>query len=227
MGGDHCGAVSDVLVRSSLSRPRAPLTVPVNAGSVTTAIAVNNVMYLLLKNPRCLSVLREELDANLGDELVSPYPKVRHLPYLRACLDEALRIYPPTPFNLPRSTPAEGANIMGEWIAGGTSVGMSSYVAHRDEKIFPDPERFYPERWLSEQGKEIQPYFLTFSAGARGCLGRNISYLEQYILTATMVHRYDFSLPSPTWEQERYEHFNHPPGPLPLQVSRRNPKAHA
>lgn len=122
-------------------------------------------MYLLLKNPRCLSVLREELDANLGDELVSPYPKVRHLPYLRACLDEALRIYPPTPFNLPRSTPAEGANIMGEWIAGGTSVGMSSYVAHRDEKIFPDPERFYPERWLSEQGKEIQPYFLTFSAG--------------------------------------------------------------
>ena len=87
--------------------------------------------------------------------------------------------------------------------------------------MFPDPEKYRPERWLSQQGKELQPYFLTFSTGARGCLGRNISYLEQYMITATMVHRYDFALPSPEWEQYRYEHFNQVPGPLPLKVSRR------
>ncbi|KAK5942865.1 hypothetical protein PMZ80_005431 [Knufia obscura] len=193
----------------------------VNAGSVTTATAINNVMYLLLKHPRVLTKLREELDANLGDEDVVPYDKVKHLPYLRACLDEAMRIFPPTPFNLPRFTPAEGTTVMGEFIPGRTSVSMSSYVAHRDTKVFPDPETFLPERWLSEEGKELQPFFLTFSAGSRGCLGRNISYLEQYVMTATMLHRYDFALPSPEWEQYRYEHFNENPGTLPLKVWRR------
>ena len=178
-------------------------------------------MYLLLKNPRSLTVLREELDANLGDEVVAPYDKVKHLPYLRACIDEAMRIYPPTPFNLPRRTPEEGTRIMGEFIAGGTSVGMSAYVAHRDASIFPEPEKFYPERWLQLGSKDLQPNFLAFSAGARGCLGRNISYLEQYMITATMVHRYEFTLPSPGWQQERYEHFNQVPGPLPLRVSKR------
>ena len=81
-------------------------------------------MYLLLKHPKVLTLLREELDANLGDEVVVPYDKVKHLPYLRACLDEAMRIYPPTPFNLPRCTPAEGTTIMGEFIPGGTSVSL-------------------------------------------------------------------------------------------------------
>ena len=184
-------------------------------------------MYLLLKHPRCLALLREELDANLGDETIAPYDKVKYLPYLRACLDEAMRIYPPTPFNLPRCTPEDGTSIMGHFIAGGISVGMSSYVAHRDSRIFPEPEKFYPERWLTPEAKDLQPYFLTFSAGARGCLGRNISYLEQYMLTATMVHRYEFELPSPTWEQDRYEHFNHIPGPLPLKVHRRMVKTDA
>lgn len=180
-------------------------------------------MYCLLKNPEALAKLRRELDDALGsaDVLVAPYDQVKHLPYLRACLDEAMRLNPPTPFNLPRKTPPEGTTIMGYFIPGNTSVSMSSYVAHRDVTIFPDPETFRPERWLGEEGKELQPYFLTFSAGARGCIGRNISYLEQYMITATMVHRYDFALPDPSWEQERYEHFNEIPGPLPLKVSRR------
>lgn len=192
---------------------------------MSTAIAISNVMYLLLKNPRPLAILREELDANLGDEVVAPYDKVKHLPYLRACIDEAMRIYPPTPFNLPRRTPEDGTSIMGEFIEGGTSVGMSAYVAHRDASIFPDPETFYPERWLQPGSKDLQRYFLTFSAGARGCLGRNISYLEQYMITATMVHRYEFTLPNPSWEQERHEHFNQIPGPLPLLASRRKLQA--
>lgn len=192
-----------------------------NAGSVSTAIAINNVLYLLLKHPAALAKLRQELDENLDGEVVVPFDRVKHLPYLRACLDEAMRVFPPTPFALPRKTPPEGTQIMGQHIAGNTTVSMSSYVAHRDRQVFPDPEVFRPERWLGEEGKELQSYFLTFSAGARGCLGRNISYLEQYMMTATMVYRYEFALPSPSWEQTRYEHFNQAPGPLPLKVWRR------
>jgi len=155
------------------------------------------------------------------DEVVIAYDKVKYLPYLRACVDEAMRVLPPTTFGLPRKTPAGGCTIMGEFVAGNTSVSMSSYVAHRDEKVFHNPEQFLPERWLGEEGKQLQPYFVAFSAGARGCIGRNISYLEQLVVTSSVVHRYEIALPSPTWEQHRYEHFNLVPGPMPLKIWRR------
>lgn len=111
--------------------------------------------------------------------------------------------------------------MFGEYVAGDTTVHMSSYVAHRDEQAFKDPEEFRPERWLGAAGKELQPWFITFSAGARGCIGRNISYLEQVVVTASMVRRYEFALPEESWEQSKYEHFNLNPGPLPLKVWRR------
>jgi cytochrome P450 len=200
----------------------AEISIMMNAGSDTTAIAVNNVMYTLLKNPGSLAKLREELDAALDeDEVIAPYDKVKHLPYLRACLDESMRMFPPSTFGLPRRTPAEGALILGEFIPGGTSVSMSAYVAHRNEQVFPDPEVYRPERWLEESGKELQPYFITFSAGARGCIGRNISYLEQMVLLATLLHRFEFALPSPQWEPTLRENFNLSPGPMPLKAWRR------
>ncbi|KAH8671758.1 cytochrome P450 [Tricladium varicosporioides] len=200
----------------------AEISIMMNAGSDTTAIAMNNVMYLLLSNPTCLAKLRSELDAVVEpSEVVVPYDKVRHLTYLRACLDEALRIYPPSTFGLPRRTPTEGASIMGEWIPGETSVSMSAYVVHRDPEIFSEPEEYRPERWLTDDAKELQAAFLPFSTGSRGCIGRNISYLEQTVLLASVVHRYELALPYEGWAPERYEAFNLWPGPMPLKVWRR------
>ncbi|KIW35631.1 uncharacterized protein PV07_02316 [Cladophialophora immunda] len=186
----------------------AEISIMMNAGSDTTAIAITNVIYRLLKNPDCMAKLRQEIDEALDeDDFVAPYDKVRHLPYLRACLDESLRIMPPNTFGLPRRTPPEGALILGDWVSGDTSVSMSAYVAHRDEAVFPEPERFIPERWLGEAGRELQPFFVAFSAGARGCIGRNISYLEQYILLATLLRHFEFALPSHDWEPRRRELF--------------------
>lgn len=73
---------------------------------------------------------------------------------------------------------------MNEAIPGNTTVLISPYVAHRNQRVFPDPESFNPERWLGESGKSLQQYFILFSTGARGCIGRNISYLEQKVLNA-------------------------------------------
>ena len=200
----------------------AEISIMMHAGSDTTAIAVNNAMYSLLKNPKCMQKLRAEVDAALDDdEVVAPYDKVKHLPYLRACIDEALRISLPTTFGLPRRTPMEGSSIMGDFIPGNTSVSVSAYVAHRDASVFPEPETYSPDRWLDGKGKDLQPYFITFSAGARGCIGRNISYLEQTVLLASMVHRYEFALPYPEWEPTLRENFNLSPGPMPLKVWRR------
>lgn len=183
---------------------------------------MNNAMYFLLKNPRCLSHLLTELDTVLlPAERIAPYDKVRHLPYLRACLDEAMRLLPPSTFGLPRRTPPEGTTILDVFVPGNTSVSISAYVAHRDPTVFPDPETFRPERWLEEGAKEMQPFFITFSAGARGCIGRNISYLEQTVLLASVLHRFELCLPGEGWEQERWEAFNLSPGEMPVKVWRR------
>ncbi|KAL2217408.1 putative cytochrome P450 monooxygenase [Thermoascus aurantiacus ATCC 26904] len=200
----------------------AEVNIMMNAGSVTTSIAMTNVLYQLLKNPESLRKLREEVDAVLDpDEVVAPYDKVKHLPYLRACLDESLRLFPPTSHGLPREVPPEGMYIMEEFIPGGTSVSISALVAHRDEKVFPQADKFIPERWLGEEGKALQPYFIAFSAGARGCIGRNISYLEQTVVLASIVHRYEFALPDPNWELKRLETMNLILGEMPVKVWRR------
>ncbi|KAI0973723.1 cytochrome P450 [Xylaria arbuscula] len=199
----------------------AEVNIMMNAGSVTTAIALTNCLYELLKHPQVLSRLSEEVDAALDpDEIVAPYSKVKNLPYLKACLDESLRLQPPTPHGLPRTTPPEGLNIMGEYVPGNTTVSISALVAHRDESVFPEAEKFIPERWLGEKGKSLQSSFITFSTGGRGCIGRNITYLEQIILMASLVHRYEFAMPK-GFQLQRLETMNHILGEMPIKVWRR------
>ncbi len=130
-------------------------------------------------------------------------------------------MYPPSTFGLPRRTPPEGAPILGDFVPGETSVSISAYVAHRDPKVFSEPEEYRPERWLGDDAKDLQAAFISFSTGARGCIGRNISYLEQTVLLASVVHRFEFALPCEGWVPDRYESFNLAPGPMPLKVWRR------
>jgi hypothetical protein len=205
----------------------AEVSIMMNAGSATTAIAMANVLFQLLKNPAAMKKVVEEIDKALEDDEDEPeygviaYDKVKHLPYLRACLDESLRLFPPTPHGLPRETPPDGVNILGDYIPGGVSVAMSAYVAHRIESTFPQADQYTPERWLGEGGKSLQAYFLAFSAGARGCIGRNISYLEQTVVLASVLRRYEFSLSSPDWEIERLETMNWLVGEMPVKVWKR------
>ncbi|KAL4867120.1 cytochrome P450 [Aspergillus spectabilis] len=140
--------------------------------------------------------------------------------YLRACLDESLRMLPPVIFGLPRLTPPEGTTILGEFLPGDTSVSMSAYVVHNDESIFKDHNVYRLERWLGEAGKSLQPYFISCSTVAQGCIGRNISHLEQTVLLDSLVHRYDIALSSPDWDPPIPEATNLSPGPMPPKIWR-------
>lgn len=198
--------------------------ITVDAGSDTTAIALTNVLYYLIKHPNTLNKLREEVAGALDEgEEIAPYAKVKSLPYLKACLDESLRLSPPLPRGLERKTPPQGMEILGEHIAGGVTVSVSSYVAHRDPVLFPEPDSFKPERWLneSEATKDMRAAWIPFTTGARACIGRNITMMEQQILIATLVHRYDFALPSRGWKLTWEEAFNLWPSQMPLKLWRR------
>lgn len=193
-----------------------------DAGSDTTAIALNHIMFNLLRHPQVLEKLRQELKEALDEDCpVAKYDQVKNLPYLRACLDESLRLLPPVSFGLNRKTGPGGITIDGQWVPEGTTVGVPAYTAHRNPRLFPDPESFHPERWLEEMHPDAKASFIPFSAGARGCIGRNITYMEQMVLVASLVQRYNFELPHANWELSHEEAFNLWPGPMPLKISRK------
>ncbi|KAF4279737.1 hypothetical protein CNMCM8057_002603 [Aspergillus fumigatus] len=200
------------------------------SGSSSTSNSIASTMQLLIEHPEKMRKLQEEVDSVMATQLedspdgdtptVASYDQIKSLPYLRAVIDESLRLYPPISHGLPRETPKEGMMIMDQWVPGNTTVSVSAYVAHRDPAVFDQPESFVPERWLGEQGRALQTRFIAFSAGARGCIGRPISYLQASILLANLVHQYDFEMWDPKWKPSRRETMNLIMGPMPwFQIS--------
>ncbi|KAJ3562543.1 hypothetical protein NPX13_g8533 [Xylaria arbuscula] len=198
-------------------------------GSATDgpAVSISMTLYYLVRYPHTLAQLRAELDnVLLPEEQVAPWSKVKNLPYLRACIDEAMRLAPPVATELIRRTPPDASiNIAGEVIPPDTNVSIAAYTAHRDPSLFPDPTMYNPSRWLakgSDHLRDMRAVFIPFSTGTRGCIGRNVSIVMQAMCVATLVYHYDFALEEPEWEMEFEEWFNLWPLKLPLKVSRRN-----
>ncbi|EST04800.1 Cytochrome P450 [Kalmanozyma brasiliensis GHG001] len=176
-----------------------------SAGSDTTATSLTIFFGYLLDNPTCYAKLREEINAAVdAGNLSSPvkYAKGAQLEYLQACIKEALRLSPPISMDLPRYVPAEGAIIGSNphLIPGGTTVGISPYVLHRNTSAFgPDAESYRPERWLEggEEGrKSLERYNMTFGGGSRACIGKNISLMELSKVIPEILLRYDIKKPA-------------------------------
>lgn len=105
------------------------------------------------------------------------------------------------------------------------------YSLHHNGSIFPEPHAFIPERWLprdnmtadeKQQLENLKNFCIPFSIGPRACIGRNIVYLESLMLIATLVHRYDFELPSEDWEMDTLERLNINPAGLWVRVKKRD-----
>ena len=136
--------------------------------------------------------------------------KLLNLPYLRAVIEETLRLSPPAPSVLPREVLRGGLTIGDEHIPEGMVVGVSAYVVHRNPEYYPEPSMFYPERWIidgdlsSEKSQSIartpaaiqaaRQAFSPFSQGARGCAGRQLAYYELHTALAMLLRRFDIRL---------------------------------
>ncbi|KAL4937178.1 hypothetical protein BDV06DRAFT_216087 [Aspergillus oleicola] len=181
------------------------------AGSETTAISLAAVFYYLLKNPVLMSRVRAELDDAVHDGRIANRPSClitwsesQTLPYLDAVIKESFRIFPAAGLLLERVTPPSGIEIDNHFIPSGTIVGCSAWVLHRREEIFgPKVNEFIPERWLDASEEKLRVMngsMLHFGAGARTCIGRNISLMEVYKLVPSFLRRFDVHLADP--EQE-------------------------
>jgi cytochrome P450 len=120
------------------------------------------------------------------------FAEAQRLPYLNVCIKEAFRLHPATRWFPDRVVPASGHTICGEHIPGGTIVGVSGWVLHRNTDIFGhDVEIFRPERWLDgniEKAREMDRMLSHFgSAGNYTCVGKNIALLEMYKFVPAVI----------------------------------------
>jgi cytochrome P450 len=210
----------------SMGEILAECGVIMNAGSDTTTAALTGTIFLLYKNPRVLAKLREELDPVMGNRDVPLYDSVANLPYLRACIEESLRIRPASTMGLPRVVPEGGRMIAGKFIEEGVTVSVPTYTLLRDREAFDNPDVFDPDRWINGDKERMSKAHLPFSIGPRACIGRNIAYFEQIIVIATLAHLYDFELPSEDFELGIIERFNANPDELILNCRMRKDLEH-
>ena len=162
------------------------------AGHETTANALTWTWYLLSQHPEVETRLHEEVDAVLAGRppTVEDLPRLR---YTEMVLAEAMRLYPPA-WVLGRRA-LKDYEVGGYRVPAGSIVIMSQYVMHRDERYFPDPLRFDPERWTPE-AKEARPQFsyFPFGGGPRRCIGDGFAWMEGILVIATLAQSWRMRL---------------------------------
>lgn len=163
------------------------------AGTETTATLLSGLTFLLLKNPDIYAKLVHEIRSTFTTTEDINISSLARLEYLNACLEETLRIYPPTPNGFPRIVPSSGAIVCGKHVPAGTSVSVTHIAAYHAEKNFHLADQFIPERWMgdprfeSDKKSVLQP----FSYGPRNCLGKNLAYHEMRLAMTKVLYNFD------------------------------------
>lgn len=178
-------------------RLRANASILIIAGSETTATLLAGVTFLLLTNPDKMEKLVNEVRTAFESETEITLTSVAgKLPYMLACLNEALRRYPPVAIGLPRVTPEGGAIIDGKFVPEGTVVSCWQWASNHSTINFEDPFAYKPERWLDENknSKDRLDAVQPFSVGPRNCIGKNLAIAEMRLILARILWNFDLEL---------------------------------
>ena len=178
----------------------ANIIIILDAGFGTTSATLSFATYSLATNSHIQERVREEIRHALANSKSGEldYDILNNLPYLDAVISETLRMYPPVTFTerqcsedyvLKVNTPQlRNREIK---IAKGTGVVVPIWAVHYMEEYYPEPKKFKPERFLSENKNELVQYtFLPFAAGPRNCVGMRFALLELKLALATLVSQY-------------------------------------
>ncbi|KAH7885026.1 cytochrome P450 [Phlebopus sp. FC_14] len=170
------------------------------AGRNTTASTLTFAVYLLSTHPHVLARLREEIINKVGVGERPTYEHIRELKYLRAVINETLRLYPAVPFNIRESIkattlPSLDPSQKPYYVPPNTSVTYSVFLMHRRKDLWgPDAEEFDPDRFLDERLHKYlipQPFiFLPFNAGPRICLGQQFAYNEMSYMLIRLLQSF-------------------------------------
>ncbi|KAM3517960.1 hypothetical protein NHJ13051_008547 [Beauveria bassiana] len=167
------------------------------AGQGTTAYTLSAAIYQLLSHPDELAKVKKELSDALSaatDDIPS-YSQVENLPYFQAAIQETLRLHPGVVARLPRVSPTEPivyedkARGRSYVVPAGVTYSMTAQIAHTNEAVFADADKFIPQRWIDNP--RLDRAFIGFARGTRNCIGMNFAKQELSIILATILLKYD------------------------------------
>jgi cytochrome P450 len=134
-----------------------------------------------MKHPKVLAKAHAEIDAAFAEGSLSSPIKYSEtttkLPYVCACIKEAMRMHPSVGLSMQRHSPKGGIELAGKFIPAGYRIGMNPAVVHYEKSAFgQDADQFRPERWLvsPEEWRAMDKNLLVFGAGTRTCIGKNV-----------------------------------------------------
>lgn len=173
------------------------------AGRDTTASTLSWVIYELSRHPHAVTKLREEVLTTIGRDRTPTYEHLKNMPYLKAVLNETLRLYPSVPFNvrlalkdttLPRGGGPDGDQPIA--VLKNTPIAYSTLVMQRRQELYPPiseasphADTFSPERWSTWHPKPHE--YIPFNAGPRICIGQQFALTEMSYVLCRLFQRFD------------------------------------
>lgn len=183
----------DSKIKMSAPEVQAECIMMMLAGSETTSSAIMWVFHLLLLHPdKLLTAVGEVRAAFDSHHLILHREVLAKLPFIEACVYEALRVSPTTAGVTPRISPTRGIELQGHYIPPGTEIYVNLRSANMSPDIWETPERFQPERFMGSD--EAKKNLFTFSYGPRNCIGRNLAWVEILTIVANILKDYDIAL---------------------------------
>ncbi|KAI3845823.1 hypothetical protein MKX03_020320 [Papaver bracteatum] len=162
----------------------------VDSTSTTTTWA----LAFLIREPSVQEKLYQELK-NFTTDSNSRMLKVEDInksPYLHAVVKETMRMKPIAPLAMPHKS-CKDTSLMGKKVDKGTKVIVNIHALHHTEKVWKEPYKFMPQRFLQKQGKAMEQSLLPFSAGMRICAGMELGKLQCSFSLANLVKAFEWS----------------------------------
>ncbi|KAL6501872.1 hypothetical protein OROGR_027005 [Orobanche gracilis] len=173
------------------------------AGTETLSTSLEWTMSELIKNPRTMKILQEEVRRVSGTRREVDEDDLEKMPYLKAVFKEGLRLHTPVPLLIPRAS-THDTQVMGYDIAAGTQIMVNAWTIARDPSVWENPEAFEPERFLNTSIDYKGQHFelIPFGAGRRICPGTEFAAAVSELALAKLVHAFDFDLPDGTRKED-------------------------
>ncbi|KAL8155952.1 hypothetical protein AgCh_001124 [Apium graveolens] len=165
------------------------------AGTDTTSATTEWAMCELLQNPESMKTIKAELGRVVGANKKLDESDIDNLPYLRAVVEETLRLHAPAPLTLPRKA-VQDTNFMGYFIPKDTQVLVNAWAIGRDEETWEDALSFKPERFLESSigYRRQKSEYIPFGAGRRICPGLPLANHKLPLILGSLLHSFDWEL---------------------------------
>ncbi|KAF7789967.1 hypothetical protein EIP86_000915 [Pleurotus ostreatoroseus] len=163
-------------------------------GADTTVSSLGTFILAMLAYPEVQKKAQAELDSVIGRSRLPEFSDEEALPYISAVVKEVFRWQPVTPLAVPHRLITDD-EYMGYYLPAGTLVVGNTWAMLHDEDKYPQPERFYPERYLREDGTlnpaAPDPAEAAFGFGRRICPGRHLARASVWMSVASVLATFD------------------------------------